>query len=383
MNNTATIQPKERVVWLDFMRFIAMFAVICCHSTDPFNYVQGGENLAQIKFWGQIYGAFVRPCVPLFVMISGALLLPVREESSVFYRKRIPRVLWPFLIWSTIYCLFPWLTGVLGFGTEAITLFFPFTADVLSDQSFGTAVKYIAGIPLNFSQVGIHMWYIYLLIGLYLYMPVFSAWVEKASSRAKHWFLVAWAVTTILPYYFNFVSPYIWGGCSWNAFYGLYYFAGFNGYLLLGHYLRNIDWSWTKTLCLGIPLFLAGYAITFFGFRHMNALPSPTDDQLELFITFSSINVVMMTIPVFMFAKKVNIRSAAVRKALANLTLCGFGIYLVHYFFTSPSVEIARMLRVPLCLQIPAAAMIAFGISWLLVLVLRKLCGRKARIFLG
>ena len=47
------------------------------------------------------------------------------------------------------------------------------------------SLGYIADIPLNFSIVDVHMWYIYLLIGLYLFMPVFSAWVEKASEKEK------------------------------------------------------------------------------------------------------------------------------------------------------------------------------------------------------
>lgn len=43
----------------------------------------------------------------------------------------------------------------------------------------------------------------------------------------------------------------------------LYYFAGFNGYLLLGHYLRNLDWSLGKILAIGLPMFVIGYAVTF------------------------------------------------------------------------------------------------------------------------
>ncbi len=135
------------------------------------------------------------------------------------------------------------------------------------------------------------MWYIYLLIGLYLYLPVFSAWVEKASDKAKLWFLGAWAVTLLLPYYNQFVAQYLWGTCSWNAFGMLYYFAGFNGYLLLGHYLRNLDWSLSKILAIGLPMFVIGYAVTFFGFRSITALPEYSDEMLELFFTYCSLNV--------------------------------------------------------------------------------------------
>lgn len=378
------LQKQDHVVWLDVVRFLAMFMVVCCHCTDPFNFYPGiAPNIEEIKFWGAAYGAFLRPCVPLFVMITGALLLPVRSDASVFYKKRIPRVIFPFLIWSVLYNLFPWITGLLGLSPQVVLDFFPYAGEEVMLQSFGIAMDYILQIPLNFSILAVHMWYIYLLIGLYLYMPIFSAWVEKASERAKQWFLLVWGITLLLPYYNQFVAEYLWGTCSWNAFGMLYAFAGFNGYLLLGHYLKNLDWSLGKVLSVGIPMFIVGYAVTFLGFRHMTSLPEYTDNMLELFFTYCSLNVVMMTIPIFMLAKKVEIRSESVKKALANLTLCGFGIYMSHYFLTGPSVLLMRALNVPVCMQIPLAAVMAFCVSWLFVSIVYRCCGKNAKWFLG
>ena len=75
--------PKnQHIVWLDVVRLIAMFTVVCCHCTDPFNFYPGtAPNIWEIKLWGAIYGAVLRPCVPLFVMITGALLLPVSVST--------------------------------------------------------------------------------------------------------------------------------------------------------------------------------------------------------------------------------------------------------------------------------------------------------------
>lgn len=378
------LSQKEHIVWLDVVRLIAMFTVVCCHCTDPFNFYPGtAPNIDEIKFWGAAYGAFLRPCVPLFVMITGALLLPVRGEASVFYKKRIPRVLFPFLIWSVLYNLFPWVTGLLGLSPNVILDFFPYAGEDVMRQSLSVAIEYILQIPFNFSILAVHMWYIYLLIGLYLYLPIFSAWVEKASERAKLWFLMAWGVTLLIPYYNYFVSGYLWGTCSWNSFGMFYAFAGFNGYLLLGHYLRNLDWSLSKTLAIGIPMFAVGYTVTFLGFRYITSLPEYTDEMLELFFLYCSLNVVMMTIPVFMLAKKVKVRSEGIKKALANLTLCGFGIYMVHYFLTGPSVVLVRAIGIPISIQIPIAAVIAFGTSWLIVWAIYRALGRKAKYIVG
>ena len=362
-----------------------MFTVVCCHCADPFNFYTGEipDNIGEIKFWGAAYGAFLRPCVPLFVMITGALLLPIKGEASVFYKKRIPRVLWPFLIWSVLYNLFPWFTGVLGLNPDVILDFFPYSGEEATQQSLSVSLKNIAEIPLNFSLLDVHMWYIYLLIGLYLYLPIFSAWGEKASDKAKLWFLVAWGITTLLPYYYEYVSPYLWGTCSWNSYGMLYYFAGFNGYLILGHYLRKLEWPVGKILAIGIPMFVIGYAVTFFGFRHVTSLPEFSDELLELFFTYNSLNVVMMTAPIFMLVKKVNIKSLTVQKALANLTLCGFGVYMVHFFFTGPSVIVMRTIGIPVCMQIPCAAVLAFSVSWAIVYLIYKVAGKKAKYIVG
>lgn len=385
MENKTLPNAGNHIVWLDVMRFVAMFTVVCCHCADPFNFYTGEipDNIGEIKFWGAAYGAFLRPCVPLFVMITGALLLPVKGEASVFYKKRIPRVLWPFLIWSVLYNLFPWFTGVLGLNPDVILDFFPYSGEEATQQSLSVSLKNIAEIPLNFSLLDVHMWYIYLLIGLYLYLPIFSAWVEKASDKAKLWFLAAWGVTTLLPYYYEYVSPYLWGTCSWNSYGMLYYFAGFNGYLMLGHYLRKLEWPVGKILAIGIPMFVIGYAVTFFGFRHVTSLPEFSDELLELFFTYNSLNVVMMTAPIFMLVKKVNIKSLTVQKALANLTLCGFGVYMVHFFFTGPSVIVMRTIGIPVCMQIPCAAVLAFSVSWAIVYLIYKVAGKKAKYIVG
>lgn len=135
---------RKHVVWLDVVRLVAMFTVVCCHSADPFNFYPGEPpaNIDEIKFWGAAYGAFLRPCVPLFVMITGALLLPVRGEISAFYKKRISRVFWPFLIWSVIYNLFPWFTGLLGLNPEIILDFFPYSGEEAARQSLNVSLGY-------------------------------------------------------------------------------------------------------------------------------------------------------------------------------------------------------------------------------------------------
>ncbi len=90
----------------------------------------------------------------------------------------------------------------------------------------------------------------------------------------------------------------------------------------------------------------------------------------------------MMTIPVFMLAKKVKVNSERMKKALANLTVCGFGIYMIHYFFTGPSVVLMRAINMPIGLQIPVAAILAFAVSWGLVWLIYR-TGKVAKYIVG
>lgn len=40
----------QHIVWLDVVRFVAMFTVVCCHCTDPFNFYPGTPpNIGEIK----------------------------------------------------------------------------------------------------------------------------------------------------------------------------------------------------------------------------------------------------------------------------------------------------------------------------------------------
>ena len=374
-----TVQPtavRPHIVWLDVLRLIAILLVIAVHCTDPFNASPESRADPEFNFWGSVYGSALRACVPLFVMMTGFLLLPVKQTMPAFYRKRIPRVFFPFLIWSVLFDLAPWFIQAVGGSAELVTRFFPWEPN--PSASLGDALQTIAMIPLTFTVYATPMWYIYALIGLYLYLPIFSAWVERASRREKRFFLLLWFVSLFIPYLTEFVSRYHFGTCSWNAFGTFYYFAGFNGYLLLGHYLgKGNDWSVGKTLSVAVPLFLVGYFVTLVGFRHMTSDPNVSEEGMELFFTYCSPNVALMAIAVFLLVQKVNVMSLSIRRALANLTRCGFGLYCVHYFFVGPSYMFAQWLGTPVPLLVPVSMLFTFVCAWAFALGISKLPGSK------
>ena len=378
---------KQRLVWCDALRLLAFFMLFSCHAADPF-YASAASGATdsvdpELLSWAIRWGSLVRPCVPLFVMLTGVLSLPVSMQMEQFYKKRIPRVLFPFLIWSVIYYLTPWLTGVVGLDSSVVIKLFSWAET--DSQALSDGLARVVRIPYTFCFIACHMWYIYMLIGLYLYIPIFSAWVERATKREKEIVLVLWGLSTLLPYFTEYVSHYSFGTCEWNSFGLFYYFAGFSGYMLLGHYIQHyVKWSLTKTLAIAIPMLAGGFLITYYGYSYIMELPEKTLEQVELFWTYNTPNVAMMTAAFFLMICRVEIDpNSRIASWLANLTACGFGMYMVHYFFPCVGYDLGAWLHLPAALRIPFSALAILAISWAIVATLRRLLGRSAKYILG
>lgn len=370
------MSEAKHLVWLDVTRWFAMFFVVVSHAGDTFNF-NAPPGDAAYAFWGEVWGSLARFCVPVFAMMTGFLLLPVKQDGGAFAKKRIGRVLPPFLFWSALYCLLPWLVALCGGTNDTLRIFIPF-----ADCGVGWAPTWAAlrQIPLNFCALTTHMWYVYMLIGLYLVLPVFSPWYEKANAKAKWAFLGLWGVSLVLPYVRNYLGDgHVWGECAWNDYGLLYGFSGFLGYAVLGSMLGHLrTWSWTKTLLVSVPLLVGGFAVTYFGYHHMIVVThndyATYAKQIELYWTFCSPNVVAMSAAVFLLTKKCVHLPSGLARALADVNRCGFGIYCAHYLFIGAVFHVCvKPLALPVAVQLPLTALLSYFVVWGVVHVLRAL----------
>lgn len=372
----------ERIVWVDLLRFVAILMVIVAHSVDIYN-ATPQEN-SDNSFWGAFIGSMMRPCVPLFAMMTGMLLLPIRERAGEFYRKRIPRVLFPMIIWSAIYYLVPWFTGLMGYDKSIVSVFFPF--EFSPSQELGDSLHNIAMIPFSFNGYTTHMWYIYMIIGLYLFMPYLSAWVEKNDQTLTRTFVSLWGCSLMLPYIEQLISKDIFGVCAWNSFGTFYYFAGFAGYFLLGHLMGGGNrLRSAKAIAVGTMLYVSGFIITYSGYSTMAEQFSYEEapDKLEMFWQYCSPNVVLMTIGVFLIVQRAKIKSIRLQNFLSNVTKCGFGIYMMHYIFIGPAIILLTPLQLPTPICVICTVAIVFAVSWLLTNIIYRLVPRIARYIVG
>lgn len=328
----------NREVWLDWLRVTACFFVMMTHGCEPF--YLGGEGAlvltASDAVWVSVLNSLVRASVALFVVASSYLQFPLHYSSGRFARKRAARILIPFAFWTVVYAL-----------------------------TWGTPVENFKALLFNFNYVAGHLWFVYMLIGLYMLMPLLSPWAEKVGKRELQVYLAIWLFTTLIPlirYGAGGVPPMIfgpsgipnaakyplWGEAGWNTYGTFYYLSGFIGYLLLGLYFRRFvgEWSWKKTLRVGIPLFLAGFAICCGGFFY-----NVWSDADGLFPVGGSparaalwegpwlndtLGVVLMTIGWLLLFRKIKGTGRFYRTVLLPVSNASYGMYLCHLLVLVP-----------------------------------------------
>jgi surface polysaccharide O-acyltransferase-like enzyme len=237
------------------------------------------------------------------------------------------------------------------------------------------------GLPLNFPSMAGHLWFMYPLLGLYLFMPVISPWLERATRREEQVFLGIFLLSTFMPFLHRFVQPYLWGECFWNGFHMLWYFSGYIGYLVLAHYVRfHLDWPARKRLVVGAAAFLAGAAFTIWSFYWKTPPGVLVETPVaEWAWEFCTPNVLCATFGAFLLFSCIR-RPSAVVEGTSRIS---FGIYLVHLFVLNVWVRLlvgeggAAAPAVPVAAAIPLIALCTFLSSALIVKVFSLIPGSR------
>mgnify|MGYP002861661671 FL=1 len=334
-----------REVWVDWLRVAACLMVFVVHSTEPF-YLGGEGSLVLTETdacWAAFFDSFVRACVPLFVIASSYLLFPLRYSTAEFVRRRAARLLVPFVVWTVVYALV-----------------------------WGDPVQNFRDLLFNFNYAAGHLWFVYMLLGVYLVMPLLSPWAETVGRRELQFYLLLWLFSTFIPLLRDWLSggetsviygpsglprqalyP-LWGECSWNAYGVFYYISGFLGYLLLGLYFRRFvgPLSWRTTALIALPCYLAGFAICFGGFLSRVMISAagsfPVEGLVEKAVWWETtwcndtIGVAMMTIAWILLFRKFTSTGKAYKSLLLPISKASYGMYLCHLLVLVPVSSTVR-----------------------------------------
>lgn len=295
--------PKTYYPFLDLIRVCACFLVITLH-------------LAAIKFyqfspaWGiyVFYDSISRMCVPLFLMLSGFLLLdrPINGITN-FYLARYGRIFPPCAMLAIIYYFTPLYNSP-------------------------PPLDYILKILTN--HLDYHLWYLYILIGIYFSLPFFMAILQTASGKTLAWlYLWVWLLAGVCA---PFAARY--SGWQVNIFttFNFSFFTGFMGYLLCGWAIKQLLGRINGFWFIAIICFILATAGIIWGTLSLSYSLGRPD---ELFFENLTPLVWLQTISFFSLCIRFN-RSSWVLRQLSDKA---FWIYLIHALIVRVWVKLAPL----------------------------------------
>lgn len=343
------MKPTERIVFLDWLRVIACFMVMivhaceCIYSNDyTFSFP---SNTA--KYSVLFFQSIVRPtAVPLFLMASAFLLIPIKTDTFTFFKKRFARVLIPLLVFLPIYAALPTLWGA---------------------QTCDDAVSELMHCYINFPVSGSHLWFVYMLLGLYLVMPIISPWLKNVGKKEELMFLGIWFFTCLFYRLRTFLGNEIFGECWWNPNAVFFYVSGAIGYIVLAHYIRfQLQWSNKKIFTVCMPLIAILYVIEFFSGNYYSTRttePAVMEQDWQNLTGFA----VLMSFAMFLLLSTIKNGGKFYYHVVLKISNASYGMYLMHMLILPHWFGVFNPLLPPY-FTIPATAfatyLSAFGITF-------------------
>lgn len=338
---------SNRIVYMDVLRVIACFSVIMIHSSAY--YVV--KDIGSFNFWvGNIFDGLARIGVPLFVMISGALMLDKNYQfSTQKIIKHIIRMIVFFVFWSALYCIF----NIVG-------------SIIIEHESID-----ITKIIVSLIKGHYHLWFVYLIIGLYLIVPLLRLWVNDTNKKYVEYFI-------ILSIIFTYIIPQIISiGSNYSNLFehindiierklSLKYVGGFTTYFILGWYINNYELK-NKRIIYILGLF--GVLITIMG---TYILSNTTGKALQMYGNLY-INVLFQTVAVFVIIKD-KFKNMHTNNIINSISKYSLGIYAIHALIVTIMYRIIEKVNIDFALiNIPVVFIVSFVFAYLISFILSKI----------
>ena len=340
---TKNKSEDNRIFYFDLLRVIACLFVVIIHSSAK--YVV--KDIGSFNFWvGNFFDSIVRSGVPIFVMISGALML---DEHYKFTKakliKHINKMIVFFFFWSVVYYLY----------------FNIFKYVILNKGSICVINDIIYLVKGHF-----HLWFAYLIIGLYLIVPLLRLWVKDENKKYVEYFIALSIIFTyLIPQIISIGSYYsnIFEELNYiiEKHLQLKYIGGYTSYFILGWYLHNYD---LKNKKLVVILGGLGLIITLFG---TYILSSSLGKPIQMYDNLS-INVLLQSVAIFIFIKsKFTDKNTTKNKLISSIAKYSLGIYGIHVMIITVIYEFLDKMSFDIAIvNIPAVFIISFIISYLI-----------------
>lgn len=311
----------SRNVSLDLLRILSCFGVIMIH-TSGFPIIHHLVEPGTLWFSEcLILDALSRFSVPVFAMLTGYFMLDPQKELSVkkLFSKHIIRIVIALTAWSVFYAL-------------------------------------SLNMPLYpFGSQGGHFWYLGMLVGLYLSIPILR--LIAYSPSVLPYFCWIWLFFMLYQFLGHFVElPYGFDPIC---------FVDYAGYCLWGYYIKIIP-----------KVNLLVYLLGFLGLVITIVAALIAQDGETCFFGYSSPNVIAFSLALFcLFEKKVRVKklNPRIRRLIESCSMCTFGIYLIHmWLLIQLFSRIHRFIPQPILLSIICVG-VTFCIGWGITYALKRI----------
>lgn len=294
----------ERFIWVDWARAVACSSVVLLHVWDGVIRTSSTDAVGAVKvigftrlcWWVGIQTVLTRWAVPCFLMITGFLLLtnPANRnwKRVMHYATRMVYVI---LTFGYAFCL---IEEWFSCRTIDVAIFFTSAYNLLCGNSWS------------------HMWYVYVLLGFYLMLPLMATFVQSVDKGTFRFTLATLAITTMLIPTINNLA-----GTSFTTIVPITGFSVF--YLLLGGYVRAHGLNITQRMkSIGAGLIAVDIALEILWMAATGTGPTALESPDNPLIAIYSI-VLIAT-----FKEVMNVKNPPA--LVSALSKYSFGIYIVH-----------------------------------------------------
>lgn len=291
------------IFWLDVLRVFATVAVVFLHVSAEV--VTSITDTASFSWWAaNLYDSVVRWAVPVFVMISGALLLGHSHQESLaqFYRKRSNRIIIPLVFWTAAYFAFV-------------------------SHCYGQIELKSALISIALGKPYWHLWYLYMLVGLYIVTPFLRTYVASSSIKERYALIIVIFTFAALNSALNY---FVFNNIISDMQTVFTMFVPYVGYYICGYQFRVIDNAKISSillLFLILECFIAGFLGT--------GLVANSYGLLKglFFYDYFSPAVICLAVCIFLLFSRIFSLDGSIkifRGFIEQASPCTMGIYLLH-----------------------------------------------------
>ena len=342
---------NNRVFWLDVARTIAIIMVVLVHATEHI-YWMNVSFFGHLSFSSKIFAhiAFTtgRLGVPIFLFLTGYLLLGKyynERDCQLFWKKKWANLILTTQLWILIYNLFFVFTRK-GFSFSGI--------EVLKELLF------FVHVPMG------HMWYMPMIIGIYLFLPIFSRALYKLDvSVLRFPLIIIGTFLTITPVFNILSGKKLYTSLDFGYSGGLYGF-----YILLGFLIRRGGVNLNKiSLCIGTILsFLITVYVQFFSYKN----------GVTYNVWYNCGSLAICSLGIFKLISYLDgaelyssyFSSNIIKLFVEKISFVSFSIYFIHY----PIMLMIENMIKNLKIMLPIKVLILWSVTFILSIMVIQIC---------